>query len=941
VSTPPNGQGWNSGSVTVTLAAASNAGGCKVSSIGYTLSGAQSGSGSIATGGTVAITAEGETTLTYFATDDAGNAESARTLVVRIDSTPPSLSVPADFTVDATGPAGTGVTYNVTAADNSGLAPSVACVPPSGSTLAIGSNPVSCTATDAAGNSASAGFNVTVRAFTLTPSAGAHGSIDPNVPQVVVPGSTRGFTVHADAGYRPVVAGTCGGTLSGDVFTTDPAVADCTVTAAFVLITFAVTPGAAANGTITPSGVQTVPQGSIATFTVVPAAGFSASVGGSCGGVLNGTTYTTNAVSADCTVTPVFTQVIRYTVTPAASAHGAISPGDSQSVIAGQSASFTITPAAGYSAAIRGTCGGTLTSNTFTTHAVNADCTVQVTFAQKLVLFVGDGFTFGHADPVMTYNAANVSDLTQGMAATPGTNEVHPWGGIPGVFKKMTGQVGLDYDVSISARAGATLRTHYLNPDPPAWDLRADIASQKWNVVVLQDSSDEPLPAGRSANANLPSFDTYVDRIEAWIHQGTATPEAPANPGANPQAEVFLYQTWARPDMIGPNGTFYVFDTQAKGLKAMTDDLHAAYFNRATANTRIEDVSAVGDAFLLAVQLGIATSDPYVPQAGKINLWDTDFFNPSKYGSYLSALVHFATITGIDPMTLGAGEQAAVDLGIDSAVAVQLQRVARATVMPDVTPPTSSAAAAPPANAAGWNRSSVTVTFAAADNPGGWGVGTVAYTLSGAQTGTGSVPSGGNVTITREGTTTLTYFAADAAGNAENAHALVIRIDSTPPTLGVPSGLAVDATSPSGALVTYSVTTADNSGLAPSLACVPPSGSTLHIGTNALSCTATDAAGNSTIAGFTVSVRGTAEQSARLIAAVLALKGINVSPAVTTLLTSLLQSALNSGNGTLFCAGLTAFAKQVALLSGHGIPAVQATQLVASANQIKNVQGCH
>ena len=39
---------------------------------------------------------------------------------------------------------------------------------------------------------------------------------------------------------------------------------------------------------------------------------------------------------------------------------------------------------------------------------------------------------------------------------------------------------------------------------------------------MLQDLSDEPLPAGRGANANLPYFNAYVDKIESWIHVGAA-----------------------------------------------------------------------------------------------------------------------------------------------------------------------------------------------------------------------------------------------------------------------------------------------------------------------------------------------------------------------------------------------------------------------------------
>ena len=40
----------------------------------------------------VTITAEGTTILSYFATDNAGNQETAKTLTVRIDKTPPVIS---------------------------------------------------------------------------------------------------------------------------------------------------------------------------------------------------------------------------------------------------------------------------------------------------------------------------------------------------------------------------------------------------------------------------------------------------------------------------------------------------------------------------------------------------------------------------------------------------------------------------------------------------------------------------------------------------------------------------------------------------------------------------------------------------------------------------------------------------------------------------------
>lgn len=69
-----------------------------------------------------------------------------------------------------------------------------------------------------------------------------------------------------------------------------------------------------------------------------------------------------------------------YTVTPSVSGNGNISPSTPQVVEVNTSASFTITPQAGYSAAVGGTCGGNLSGSTYTTHPTTADCTVQASF---------------------------------------------------------------------------------------------------------------------------------------------------------------------------------------------------------------------------------------------------------------------------------------------------------------------------------------------------------------------------------------------------------------------------------------------------------------------------------------------------------------------------------------------------------------------------------
>jgi hypothetical protein len=89
----------------------------------------------------------------------------------------------------------------------------------------------------------------------------------------------------------------------------------------------------------------------------------------------------------------------------------------------------------------------------------------------------------------MSYNVANVHDLTAPQGAPgsgapfsdpAGTNafEPHPWGGVPGIFKALTVQAGLDYDVSLSTRNAATLRGHYLNSTRAIPRFRTDFPTR-------------------------------------------------------------------------------------------------------------------------------------------------------------------------------------------------------------------------------------------------------------------------------------------------------------------------------------------------------------------------------------------------------------------------------------------------------------------------------
>ncbi len=370
------------------------------------------------------------------------------------------------------------------------------------------------------------------------------------------------------------------------------------------------------------------------------------------------------------------------------------------------------------------------------------------------VLFVGNSYTFGRVDPVMSYNAANVRDLTAAMYATnpSGANafEPHPWGGVAGIFKQFTVQAGLDYDVAISARNAASLRGQFLNTNAAGWDLRGNMALQKWDQVVLQEQSDEPLVKRPGLASNPDYFKNYADKIEDFIHRGLADsyrerdffPGAtdaertaacvaatgasattcntlrniPANPNASAATRLYMYQTWARPNLV--DGAFLTTTDPVTGavtrtttpattffanLEAMTEELRQA--NLAAVALAAADgtggyagIAPVGEAFMRAVASGLATRDMYAPNAltdGLIDLWFDDGTHASKWGSYLSALTLYGTLTGLNPALLGGNEIAARDLGISSGDALALQRIAALQLgFQDVPEPGSLALAA-------------------------------------------------------------------------------------------------------------------------------------------------------------------------------------------------------------------------------------------------------
>ena len=131
-----------------------------------------------------------------------------------VDNEAPTITCPADISVPESSSTSNAanVSYDVTATDNSGSA-DVTCSPVSGSSFAVGTHEVTCTATDASGNSSSCTFNVTVTDVACALNANSAAPV-PNVASL--PTITRACSVTLLAADDPTATDACGGIISGD-----------------------------------------------------------------------------------------------------------------------------------------------------------------------------------------------------------------------------------------------------------------------------------------------------------------------------------------------------------------------------------------------------------------------------------------------------------------------------------------------------------------------------------------------------------------------------------------------------------------------------------------------------------------------------------------------------------------------------------------------------
>lgn len=212
---------------------------------------------------------------------------------------------------------------------------------------------------------------------------------------------------------------------------------------------------------------------------------------------------------------------------------------------------------------------------------------------------------------------------------------------IPSLFAEIANSAGAVVEVESIVHGSYNL-ARYANPDDVAEptddpNMQGDgktvdqklRANDDYDVIILQEQSTRPIS----------SYDLFLQGASDLNDKIKETQK---------DCDVYLYATWGYPKGL---------DSTYTTVPDMEAALRQAYNNVAKAIGA--DICSVGEAFT------------YVYNNYKdINLYHTDDQHPSYAGSYLSACVHAATITGCDPReTTFIGS-------LDAATAEILQNVA-------------------------------------------------------------------------------------------------------------------------------------------------------------------------------------------------------------------------------------------------------------------------
>lgn len=248
---------------------------------------------------------------------------------------------------------------------------------------------------------------------------------------------------------------------------------------------------------------------------------------------------------------------------------------------------------------------------------------VPALHAEEL-LFIGNSFTYAQGDA-----------------------QVMKFGGIPKLVAAIAAAKGKTAGTMMVTTGGKDWKFHLANP---ATDTA--LKSKPWNWVVIQDQSTKA---------------THLAEKGAFMEDGAAFYDRIAQ--ESPASGIVLYETWAydakSPLYAGKSGS-KGFDNPGEMTREIVKSNTAllAALQKKDPNRKVV-LAPVGEAFARSVKEN--------PEISLCNA--QDFKHPTMEGSYLSALVIYATIYQDSPAGATADFK---DFALDAKTAAKLQAVAAA-----------------------------------------------------------------------------------------------------------------------------------------------------------------------------------------------------------------------------------------------------------------------
>jgi hypothetical protein len=753
----------------------------------------------------------GSSTVNCSAQDAAGNVAASSFAVVVHDSTAPTIAAHADVIAEATGSTGATVAYTTpTATDNLDGAVGVSCLPASGSLFPVGSTTVSCSAHDAAGNTASSSFAVLVR-DTTSPTIAAHGTV--TVEAADANGATVTYTLPiASDAVDATVAVSCL-PLSGSLFAVGSTPVTCSAqdgagnssTSTFTVrvrdttaptIAAHADESAEATGAAGASVAYTVPPATDAvdgavTVTCLPASGTTFALGStqvSCSAhdAAGNVSTSSFAVVVQDTTPPALQLPTPVTVSPTGPDGAVVSYSATASDLVDGSDSVNCLPAS----------GSLFPLGTTTVSCSATDATGNVA-SGTFTVFVDDGS--GAPDttpPIISAHGDLAVEATGASGATVTYSS-------PTAVDDVNGPVAVD----CLPASGSLFALGTTTVGCQAQDAAGNVSSSSFSVVVRDTTA--PTISGRG---NV--------TVEATGANGaTVAYTAPTASDAVDGADAVA--------CLPASGTLFAITTTT-----VTCTSHDAAGNSASSTFTVLVRDSTAPTIAAHANLTVEATGASGATVAYTAPTATDTVDGTDAVSCLPAS---GTLFALGTTTVTCTSHDAAGNTASSSFTVLVR---------DTTPPTIAAHA------------NLTVEATGA------GGATVAYTVPTATDtvdGTDAVsclPASG--TLFARGTTTVTCASHDAAGNTASSTFTVLVRDTTPPTIAAHANLAVEATGAGGATVAYTVPTAtDTVDGTDTVSCLPASGTLFALGTATVACTSHDAAGNTASSSFTILVRDT------------------------------------------------------------------------------------